>query len=126
MLPWQILQLEVDGPDRMNIKVSELSDYPPRIHVDLSPANETSAPAELEVMGLKDEFSFLIANECELQLLADALVYLIQALCCHRFATCGYQWPHGNYIVHCQELVDNDMDKLQVALKDFEAGKFSK
>lgn len=39
------------------------SDYPPRIHVNLSAPEETSGQAELKIAGVEDEHSFLIANE---------------------------------------------------------------
>ena len=50
----------------MDIALKEFNDYPPRICITLSTANETSAPVELKVVGLKD-CSFTIAHECELQ-----------------------------------------------------------
>lgn len=56
--------MEVDCPERINIELSELSDYPPRIVVSLSPNKEISAPALLEVIGLKDECCFSVANDC--------------------------------------------------------------
>ena len=63
----QISKMELDSPEHRHMELSELSDYPPRIHLDLSaPMDGVSAPAELRVQGVKGECSFLLANECEL------------------------------------------------------------
>lgn len=50
----------------MNVKISDLNDYPPRINVDFFPSEEDPLPVELKVMGLEDEPLFMIANECKL------------------------------------------------------------
>lgn len=67
----------------MNIAVSEFDDYPPRIFLDLSPSDETSAPAELKLMGLKKECSFIIANERKLQSagMKSCLLSLLPQVC---------------------------------------------
>ena len=54
----------MDSPERMNVSIAELDDYPPKIRVDLQPIDRTSAPVELKVAGLKKECSFHIVNEC--------------------------------------------------------------
>ena len=56
--------MEVDRPECKKIKFSELSDYPPRIVIDLTLTKQASAPAVLDVMGLKDKRCFRIANDC--------------------------------------------------------------
>ena len=56
--------MEVDYPDCEKIKLSELSDYPPRIVIDLTLTEQASAPAVLDVMGLKDNCCFNIVNDC--------------------------------------------------------------
>ena len=56
--------MEVDRPEYTKIKFSKLIDYPPRIVIDLTPTKQASAPAVLDVMGLKDNCSFRIANDC--------------------------------------------------------------
>ncbi|ORU94813.1 MAG: hypothetical protein A6F71_09715 [Cycloclasticus sp. symbiont of Poecilosclerida sp. M] len=56
--------MEVDRPEYTEIKFSELSDYPPRIVIDLTPTEQASAPAVLNVMGFKDDCCFRIANDC--------------------------------------------------------------
>ena len=60
----QISKMEVDYPDCEEVKLSELSDYPPRIVIDLTPTKQTSAPAVLDVMGLKNKHCFNIVNDC--------------------------------------------------------------
>ena len=60
----QISILEVERPECKNIKFSDLTDYPPRIVIDLTPTEQASDPAELNVMGLKDDCCFRIANDC--------------------------------------------------------------
>ena len=54
----------MNSPERMNVAVSELDDYPPRIRMNLLPTGTTCPPVEFKVAGLKKERSFLIANEC--------------------------------------------------------------
>ena len=56
--------MEVDYPDCTKIKFSELSDYPPRIVIDLTPTKQASDPAVLDVIGLKDKRCFNIVNDC--------------------------------------------------------------
>ena len=73
--------MEVDRPECTKIKFSELSDYPPRIVIDLTPTKQSSAPAVLDVMGLKDNCCFRIANDCipsELDRPADVNTQLLQ------------------------------------------------
>ena len=54
----QISKSEVDIPYRYNVELKELSDYPPRIVLDLEPHSRTSPPAVLNVSGLKDPECF--------------------------------------------------------------------
>ena len=71
--------MEVDYPECEKIKFSELSDYPPRIVIDLTPTVKVSAPAVLDVMGLRDNRCFRIANDCvpsELNNLIHVLVLI--------------------------------------------------
>lgn len=80
--------MEVDSPERMNIAVAELDDYPPKIVFDLFPIDEKSPPAELKVMGLKEECSFMIANERKFQIGIVSQLKLFVVPC--RFARCGH------------------------------------
>ena len=45
--------------------VCELSDYPPRIYVNLTSVSRSYTEAELKITGSKNGGSFLIANESE-------------------------------------------------------------
>ena len=70
----------------MSVALSEFSDYPPRILVDLLPSDHTSPPAELRVTGLKQERTFTIANECEWVMInrycgTIHMFVLLQAIC---------------------------------------------
>lgn len=56
--------MEVNGQEHMGMKVEEISDYPPRIHVDLVPKPLEKAP-QLKVVGLKNECFFKIAHKCK-------------------------------------------------------------
>jgi hypothetical protein len=67
----QISKLEVDSPERFNLDISQLTDYPPRIYLDLVPPDQASPPAvlnvegaELNVEGQRRQCSFTIPNEC--------------------------------------------------------------
>ena len=62
MVVLQISKVEVDYPDETKTKLSEFSDYPPRIAIDLTPSKQASAEAVLNVMGLKGNCCFRIAN----------------------------------------------------------------
>ena len=59
----QILTNEVNGPDLLNIDISELEDYPPKILIHFSPLDQRPAPVVLNVIGMKTECSFSITNE---------------------------------------------------------------
>ena len=70
--------MEVDRPECTKIKFSELSDYPPRIVIDLTPTKRLSAPAVLNVMGLKDNCCFRIANVCIGELYIHKIIMQMQ------------------------------------------------
>ena len=53
------MKREVDKPDH------KLSDYPPQIVIDLISTERASAPAVLNVIGLKDDCSFTFAVSSE-------------------------------------------------------------
>ena len=55
----------MDSPERLQLAVSELEDYPPRIVLNLSPTGQSPAPILLKVIGMKTECSFTISYECE-------------------------------------------------------------
>lgn len=62
---WTIRKAEINSPERMDIEMFELNDYPPRICADLSPPEERSAPANLKVVGLKD------SSPCDFNIYSD-------------------------------------------------------
>ena len=55
--------MEIHSPERMKKDVCELSDYPPRIYLNLTSVSRSSTEAELKITGSKNEQSFFIANE---------------------------------------------------------------
>ena len=51
-------------PQRYSGELAQYTDYPPRIKLQLTPPDHATCPAEFSVVGLNDERSFTITNEC--------------------------------------------------------------
>ena len=62
----QILKRDIQLPEVLNVEVSELNDYPPRLSITVRQTDLTSSP-EVQVIGLDRECFFALCERSLIQ-----------------------------------------------------------